>query len=57
MIKRRWLGDEIGEESMAVHRAIKNALVVCARYARARLNELIVQELETSPALSATTEE
>jgi glycolate oxidase len=25
MIKRRWLGDEIGEESMAVHRAIKNA--------------------------------
>ena len=26
MIKRRWLGDEIGEESMAVHRAIKNAL-------------------------------
>jgi glycolate oxidase len=26
MIKRRWLGDEIGEESMAVHRAIKHAL-------------------------------
>jgi len=38
-------------------RAIKNALAVCARYARARLNELIVQELESSPALSATSEE
>jgi glycerol-3-phosphate acyltransferase PlsX len=38
-------------------RAIKNALAVCARYARARLNELIVQELESSPALSTTTEE
>ena len=29
-------------------RAIKNALGVAARYARARLNELIVQELENS---------
>ncbi len=38
-------------------RAIKNALAVGARYARARLNELIVQELESSPALSATSEE
>jgi glycolate oxidase len=26
MIKRRWLGEELGAESMAVHRAIKNAL-------------------------------
>ncbi len=26
VIKRRWLADELGEESMAVHRAIKNAL-------------------------------
>ncbi len=26
IIKRRWLGDEIGEESMAVHRSIKDAL-------------------------------
>ena len=26
MIKRRWLGDELGAESMSVHRAIKNAL-------------------------------
>jgi glycolate oxidase len=26
MIKRRWLGDELGPESMAVHHAIKNAL-------------------------------
>jgi glycolate oxidase len=26
MIKRRWLGQEIGEESMAVHHAIKDAL-------------------------------
>jgi glycolate oxidase len=25
-IKRRWLSQELGEESMAVHRAIKNAL-------------------------------
>lgn len=38
-------------------RAIKNALAVCARYARGRLNELIVQELESSPALSTITEE
>jgi glycerol-3-phosphate acyltransferase PlsX len=30
-------------------RAIKNALGVAAQYARARLNELIVQELESSP--------
>src|SRR5262245_41790636 len=30
-------------------RAIKNALAVAARYARARLNELIVQELESLP--------
>jgi phosphate acyltransferase len=30
-------------------RAIKNALGVAARYARARLNELIVRELEASP--------
>jgi glycolate oxidase len=26
MIKRRWLAAELGEESMAVHHAIKNAL-------------------------------
>jgi glycolate dehydrogenase FAD-linked subunit len=26
LIKRRWLGDELGEESMAVHHAIKQAL-------------------------------
>ena len=32
--------------------AIKNALGVAARHARARLNELIVQELETAPAVS-----
>jgi len=32
-------------------RAIKNALAVAAKYANARLNELIVQELEASPAL------
>ncbi len=32
-------------------RAIRNALAVAGRYARARLNELIVQELEASPAL------
>jgi glycerol-3-phosphate acyltransferase PlsX len=31
-------------------RAIKNALGVAANYARARLNELIVKELEVSPA-------
>jgi glycerol-3-phosphate acyltransferase PlsX len=30
-------------------RAIKNALGVAAHYARTRLNELIVQELESSP--------
>ncbi len=30
-------------------RAIMNALAVAARYARAKLNELIVQELEASP--------
>src|SRR5262249_19763853 len=30
-------------------RAIKNALGVAAHYARARLNALIVQELEASP--------
>jgi glycerol-3-phosphate acyltransferase PlsX len=30
--------------------AIKNALAVAAHYARARLNELIVKELESSPA-------
>jgi phosphate acyltransferase len=33
-------------------RAIKNALAVAAKYARARLNELIVQELESMPTLS-----
>ncbi len=26
MVKRRWLADELGEESMEVHHAIKNAL-------------------------------
>jgi glycolate oxidase len=26
VIKRRWLADELGPESMAVHHAIKNAL-------------------------------
>jgi glycolate oxidase len=26
MIKRRWLGEELGAESMAVHQAIKDAL-------------------------------
>ncbi len=31
-------------------RAIKNALAVAARYANARLNAMIVQELESSPA-------
>src|SRR6266568_3549683 len=30
-------------------KAIKNALAVAAQYARARLNDLIVQELESSP--------
>lgn len=34
-------------------RAIGNALGVAAKYARARLNERIVEELETSPALEA----
>ena len=34
-------------------RAIKNALGVAARYAASRLNEIIVQELEASPALAA----
>jgi phosphate acyltransferase len=34
-------------------RAIKNALAVAAKYARARLNELIVQELESMPTLAA----
>jgi glycerol-3-phosphate acyltransferase PlsX len=34
-------------------RAIKNALGVAARYARAKLNELIVTELEDSPHLAA----
>src|SRR5262249_10806953 len=34
-------------------RAIKNALGVAARYVRARLNELIVKELEASPAVPA----
>lgn len=33
-------------------RAIKNALAVCAKYARARLNELIVKELEQGPVLA-----
>lgn len=33
-------------------RAIKNALAMAARYARAKLNSLIVQELETLPALN-----
>jgi glycerol-3-phosphate acyltransferase PlsX len=34
-------------------RAIKNALGVAARYVRARLNELIVKELEANPAAAA----
>jgi glycerol-3-phosphate acyltransferase PlsX len=34
-------------------RAIKNALGVAAKYVRARLNELIVQELEASPTVPA----
>jgi glycerol-3-phosphate acyltransferase PlsX len=37
-------------------RAIRNALGVAARYARARLNELIVQELEANPALAGEDE-
>jgi glycerol-3-phosphate acyltransferase PlsX len=35
-------------------RAIKNALGVAAKYARARLNEMIVQELESMPTLPAS---
>jgi glycerol-3-phosphate acyltransferase PlsX len=35
-------------------RAIKNALLVAARYASSRLNELIVQELESNPALTTS---
>jgi glycerol-3-phosphate acyltransferase PlsX len=38
-------------------RAIKNALAVAAQYARARLNERIVQELEASSSTSGTDEE
>jgi glycerol-3-phosphate acyltransferase PlsX len=34
-------------------KAIKNALAVAAKYVKANLNSLIVQELENSPALSA----
>jgi phosphate acyltransferase len=34
-------------------RAIKNALAVAAKYARSRLNELIVKELESMPTLPA----
>ena len=37
-------------------RAIKNALAVAAQYARAKLNELIVRELETSPQVAAEDE-
>jgi glycerol-3-phosphate acyltransferase PlsX len=37
-------------------RAIKNALGVAAQYARARLNELIVRELETSPPVAGEDE-
>jgi glycerol-3-phosphate acyltransferase PlsX len=37
-------------------RAIKNALGVAAKYARAKLNELIVKELESSPAVDADDE-
>jgi glycerol-3-phosphate acyltransferase PlsX len=37
-------------------RAIKNALGVAARYAKTRLNELIVRELESSPLLGAEDE-
>src|SRR5262249_46161538 len=36
--------------------AIKNALGVAATYARARLNELIVEELEASPAVEVDDE-
>jgi phosphate acyltransferase len=38
-------------------RAIKNALAVAARYARAKLNELIVKELEEDSPLTAPTGE
>ena len=38
-------------------RAIKNALGVAAQYARAKLNELIVRELETSPQVAADEDE
>jgi glycerol-3-phosphate acyltransferase PlsX len=38
-------------------RAIKNALKVAAKYAQARLNELIVKELEASPAIASGEEE
>jgi glycerol-3-phosphate acyltransferase PlsX len=37
-------------------RAIKNALGVAAQYARARLNELIVQELESAPLVAGAEE-
>src|SRR5207253_10746719 len=37
-------------------RAIKNALRVAARYANAKLNELIVKELETSPVVAGEDE-
>jgi glycerol-3-phosphate acyltransferase PlsX len=36
-------------------RAIKNALAVAARYVRAKLNELIVQELAAHPAMTVGT--
>jgi phosphate acyltransferase len=35
-------------------RAIENALILAANHARAQLNALIVQELESSPVLAAT---
>jgi glycerol-3-phosphate acyltransferase PlsX len=38
-------------------KAIKNALAVAARYVSVKLNSLIVQELENSPALSAGNEQ
>src|SRR5260370_15421075 len=37
-------------------RAIKNALAVAARYAEAKLNERIVEELEAVPAVASTEE-
>src|SRR5262249_7232907 len=37
-------------------RAIKNALGVAARYARVKLNELIVKELESSPPVASDDE-